>query len=290
MNLKGFATLVVVGFIWIDKACGQANPYGMSEAEGQEMLAIIKQYHLARGSMAYRSAELSRMLGEANYFAQQLNLPTPHPIKFSDIPDCHVTPPWYSGIDRALTNTSIHSIIDRIHAAKITVMGTVQTTNYFFAFNKGYLWNVVRLHDPAMNPENFVSLVGVPSLINDTQAYQLAVKWLASVSIDVPAMEKKHKPNTSQQSFYCPQCPKGTANTVLLPIYYVKWGEDQTPVVKITILGTTKQLMELQIQGEEVSSRPQMLITNAFELCSIPDPPIKHLQRQPEYQTNAPSP
>ena len=72
-------------------------------------------------------------------------------------------------------------------------------------------------------------------------------------------------------------------NQIMLPIFDVKWGEGQVPfygvAAKVTILGTTKELMGLRIGDEMLSRRPQMIITNAFELSSTPDPPLKQLQR-----------
>jgi len=283
MNIKQLIVFLIVSFVWIGFVFGQANSYGMSDKDGQDILVLIKQFNLVRGSMAYRSAELPRMLGEVNYFSEQLKLPTPHPIKVSDIQQCHVIQPWYAGMNDSLKNTNIPSPIDRIRSAKVTVMGTVETTNFFFAFNKGYLWNVIHAHESAMNPENFINLVGVPSLVNDTQSYQLAIQWLSAVSVDIPKLEKKFKPQISQQSLNYPQ---GTTNIVLLPIYYVQWGESPMPLAKVTILGTTKELIELKIQGDEISSRQQMVITNAFELCSKPDPQLINLKKT--IQTNSP--
>lgn len=267
--------VITIGFIWIGIALGQSNP----DANGLDMLALIRQYNLASGSIAYKAAELPRMLGEANYFVEKLKLHTPHPIKVSDIQECVVSPPWFSGLNQSLENTNIISPLDKIRAAKVTIMGTIQTTNFFYAFKNGYLWNVVRLHKPEMDPENFVNLIGIPSLINQEQAYQLSVKWLSAVSVDVPAMEKKYKSRISQQSFNFPQ---GTTNNTSLPIYYVQWGE----VAKVTILGTKKELIELSIRGEEVSKRPQMVITNAIELCSTPNPQVRKLPSS--LQTNSP--
>jgi len=267
--------VISIGFIWIGIALGQSNP----DASGHDMLALIKQLNLASGSMKYKSTELQRMLGEVNCFSEQLKLPTSHPIKLSDIQECVVSPPWFSGLNRSLENTNILSPIDKIRVAKVTIMGSIQTTNFFYAFKNGYLWNVVRLHEPEMDPENFVNLVGIPSLINQEQAYHLSVKWLSAVSVDVPAMEKKYKPQISQQSF---NFPYGTTNNVSLPIYYVQWGE----VSKVTILGTKKELIELSIQGEEISKRPQLVITNAIELCSTPNPQMRKLQSP--LQTNLP--
>jgi len=73
----------------------------------------------------------------------------------------------------------------------------------------------------------------------------------------------------------------------MLPIFDVKWGEGDTPPVKVTVLGSTKELLELQINDVSFSKRPLLIITNAMELNSRPNPPVMHLQRPPADQTNS---
>lgn len=286
--MKSIIAIVVAGMLLSGELWGQVtNPYGLSEKDGLELLDLIKQHNLVRGSMGFRSAEFARMLGEANFFTERLRLPAPYPIKEADVKDFHVSPPWYSGLDRSLKNTNIPSPIDRIRAAKVTVMGNIQTANFVFAFNNGYLWNVVRLHEPAMNPSQFIKLAAKPSLINKAQAYQLATQWLTAVAVDVPALERKYK--SSFYQWFIWGSPAQT-NKLMLPIFDVKWGEDQMPLkdslaAKITVLGTTKELMEMQLQDESFSHRPQMIVTNAFDLCDAPDPQAIHLNTQ---KTNSP--
>jgi radical SAM superfamily enzyme with C-terminal helix-hairpin-helix motif len=63
--------------------------------------------------------------------------------------------------------------------------------------------------------------------------------------------------------------------------FEVGWGEGDTPPVKVTIDGNTKELLAIDMQIASFSHRPLMIITNAVELNSIPDPPVKHLQGVP---------
>lgn len=209
-------------------------------------------------SIAYKAAALQLMLGEANYFSRNLSLPTPHPIQVTDVKKSYVSPPRFG------------------------FGGTIETTNFLFAFyQEGILYDVCRME----NGENYLAvskyeeLAVTPSLLNGIQAYQLATQWLTAVSVDVVGLERKHKAIISQQPFHYPR--SGT-NVVLLPIYYVSWGEGDTPPVRITLLGTTKELMELRLEDSSFSRRPPLVVTNAWELNSIPDPPVKQLQRVPQ--------
>jgi hypothetical protein len=288
--MKGLIIFAIAGFglVWI--APGQTNQLGISDADGQEILALIHKYHLVQTSLAYQSAELPRMLAEANFFAERLKLPVPHPIQLSDVKDFHVTAPWYSGLERGLQNTNITSPIVRIRAATVTLDGAIEMTNFSFFFTKGKMWNAVRLHEPSMNPYQFHELATQPSLIDTAQAYQMATQWLRAIAVDVPALESRYKLTFYQWRVWS---SSAQTNKLLLPIFDIKWGEGQMQfadetAAKITILGTTKELMELQLQDGEFSHRPQMIISNAFELCSIPDPPIKQLQSLSMSPTNSP--
>jgi hypothetical protein len=177
MNTK--ILLVFAGFVFNGLVWGQTNPYGISDADGREIMAMIKSNHLANVSLAYKAAVIPRMLEEVNYLSERLNLPMPHPIQNSDIKSIHVTPPWYSGIDSSTLNTNILSPIARIREAKVTIRGVVETTNFIFSLDKGKLLYVCRME----NGNNYINDARLdewrtkPSLINSNQAYQLATQW-----------------------------------------------------------------------------------------------------------------
>jgi hypothetical protein len=295
--MKRLISFVAIGFVLIGVTKAQTNKLGITDAQGQDILALIRKYHLVRGSLAYRSAVIPRMLTEANFFSERLKLPGWHPIQLSDVKDCYVSPPWYSGLDRGLQNTNIAAPIARIYAAKVSVGGMIETTNFVFSFEKGKLLYVCRME----NGENYIDdskldkWKTMPSLIDESQAYQLATQWLASVDVDMIALGKLKW--TIHQLRYL---PRGATNAVEMPFYYVDFGSKHyhwppgssmkdydEPLIEVKILGATKELMELRIADETLSRRPQMIITNALELASIPDPPMKQLQRPPMSQTNS---
>jgi len=98
------------------------------------------------------------------------------------------------------------------------------------------------------------------------------------------ALEQKYKVHFYQWFFWN---PLGTTNKCMLPIFEVKWGEGDIPAMEVTILGSTKELMELRMEDDSVSRRPPLIVTNVTELNSDPYPPMKHPQHAVAAQTNS---
>lgn len=276
--------------------------------EAQELLAMIAEYHLAKQPvpLAYESVAVQLMLGEANYVADKLKLPTPRPIQPTDIQYHYISPPWYSmlkettrpyGPITVFSNRIFDTNIPREQRArsfKVCLRGTIETTNFLFVFNKGRLSDVEHIagHDLQYYPDDIEKLIGKPSLINDAQAYEIATQWLNAVDIDVWAMEKKYPPQVNQLSVL----PVNSTNVVKVPMYFVHWGWEHfvngdanhsvisNSLVEVKILGTTKELMELRLPDSlfsdtSFSKRPSLLITNAIDLLRMGNPPAKHLER-----------
>jgi hypothetical protein len=283
--MKKFAILVVGCLALIQTFLAQAAPAHLTDSESDELLGVIKKLQLAKTSLAYRSTAVQHMLQEANYFSVQLNLPTPHPIQIRDIDDIHVTPLWYSKIE----NTNLASAVERVLHAKFVVGGFIETTNFCFFFQGGRLWSVVNRVQHMERFDLYPVWAKTASLISSNGAVQLATQWLASVDIEVGALEKKHIPKVEQQWFWNQpglnvHHPPGDTNKTVLPIFSVTWGGD---AVQVKILGTTNELMELRVGDSTFSHRPLLIITNAIELNNIPDPPLKHLERSPASETTS---
>jgi hypothetical protein len=228
-------------------------------------------------------------------------LPTKRPIQATDIQYQYlwIAQPWYSLIRNEQTtpltiineygtnifNTSIPREA-RLRALKFGVMGTMETTNFFFSFRNGKLCEVLRLSEHSIEyyAHDLDKLVGKPSLIDTNGAYQLATQWLAAVDMDMTALGKLKW--TVNQLHYLAH---GATNAVALPLYYVDFGNKHYPasgnlhafdesLITVEVLGTTKELQDLKIKDLSFSRRPQMLITNALELLRTPDPSEKSLQ------------
>ena len=181
--MKLFISIALWAFVLLPAmATDTAN-----NAEGDELLALIKKYHLTQTSAAYRSTAGPQMLEEANYFSERLRLPTPHPIRITDISDFYVTPPWYSKIE----DTNLESPMARFRTAKFVIGGFIETTNFAFSFSKGRLFGI---HNRVNHDERFSmysTWAQTPSLIDSNGAIQLATQCLASINVDVSALNNK---------------------------------------------------------------------------------------------------
>jgi hypothetical protein len=180
----------------------------------------------------------------------------------------------------------------RLRALEIGADGTIETTNIFFSVYHGRLGEVMRISEHSIEryARDLDQLVGKPSLINDAQAHQLATQWLATVDIDVAALEKQ-KWVVHQLRYLA----KGATDAVTLPLYYVDFGsvhyhfgtnapnmqDFDEPMVHVEILGTTKELQDITIHNGAFSRRPLLLITNALDLARMHDPVVKRMEAMP---------
>ncbi|MEI8289757.1 MAG: hypothetical protein WCH99_09810 [Verrucomicrobiota bacterium] len=223
-------------------------------------------------SLAYKAVVIQLALSEANYTADHLNLPTPHPIQMADLTQALVSAP------------------------KIKNFGArLETTNFYFTFPDGKLFAVVNKEKHMERFDLYPTWAKTPSLINSNGAYQQATQWLAAIDVDVGALEKKYSSQMKiEQMYFWNQPglgvvhPPGDTNKTMLPIFNVTWGEGgktEYPV-QVRILGTTKELMELHLFDSSFSRRPPLLITNAEELNNIKNPPEMRLQQLTPLQIN----
>ncbi|MBU6408841.1 MAG: hypothetical protein KGR98_00510, partial [Verrucomicrobia bacterium] len=185
----------------------------------------------------------------------------------------------------------------RLRALEFGPKGYIETTNFQFGFYNGTLSHVMRLsaHQVERYANNLDGLVGKPSLIDTNGAYQFATQWLAAVDVDVVDLNKL-KWDVHQLRYL----PRHATNSVLLPIYYVDFGNKHypaignlqafdAPLVSVEVLGTTKELQDLRINVNDLSlsRRPLLLITNALDLIRAPNPPTEQLKKAPSLQTNS---
>ncbi len=268
----------------------------LTDAQMQEMYGgMIPEIN--HSTLAYRAAAMQKMLQEANYFADRLKLPTPHPIQVNDIRNPWIVQPWFGLIqDSNGPITSFGSNIydsklpreGRLRSLQLAAGGTIETTNFFFSFyDGGKIREVQRIDEHLMEryAHRLDELIGKPSLINEAQAHELATQWLAAVDVDVAALGKQKW--TVNQLHYL---ARGATNYVTLPLYYVNFGsihytngpenvkEFDEPMVEVEILGTTKELQDITINDLSFSRRPLLIISNALDLIRTPDPSVKQLK------------
>lgn len=261
-----------------------------------EMTALLT--NLNHGAkLAWRAAVVQKMLEEANWTAARLNLPLKRPIQAIDIRDEYISSPWFSLLHDTnwfpdtvfgthICDTNIPRE-QRLQALKVGTSGRINAANFEFGFEQGRLCRITRMDDSETEyyARRLDELVGKPSLIDTNGAYQLATQWLAAVDMDMPALNKL-KWTVNQLHYKA----RGATNYVTLPLYYVDFGNRHYPahgnlhaydesLVSVEILGTTKELQDLEFTHElSLSRRPLLLITNILELNRIPNPAPKQLQ------------
>ncbi len=301
--MKSFVLIFICGILAQTASAqlsGAQNP--VQQAEFMAMLTNLNH----GASLVWRAAMIQRMVQEANYFADRLKLPTKLPIEVTDIQVDHIPSPSFCVLQQARPSYYPNTIFgthiydtnipreQRLRALKIGLSGQITTTNFKFAFAQGRLRQVVRLSEPDVEyySRNLDKLVGQLSLIDTNGAYKLATQWLATVGVDVPALERQFGHSVNQLLY----SPRGATNAVLLPLYYVGFGTNNSPkwkpasydpAVEVEILGTTKELQDLEINDTSFSRRPLLLITNALELTQTLNPSVKQLQNPATAQAYA---
>lgn len=194
----------------------------------------------------YKATALQLMLGEANFASQQLQLPTPHPIEITNVVWGHVSPPT------------------------LRFGGAINTTNFNFCINdKGKLWQIVKLEDghEYLSTDKVIELRAQrpKSQIDNDGAYQFSKKWLLAMDVDVAGIEAKYKHQVEQLKV---SDPPGSTNLITLPVFFVKWGD----VAKVTILGSTKELMELVVNDSLYLRRPAIVVPKELNNVEGPKP------------------
>ena len=282
------------------------NPWKPTDSQRREMEVMMTNFP---PSLAWRAAIIQKMMMEANFAANRLHLSGHHPIQIGDIADSYVAPPWTSIIYELhppylpvnaygsnIYNSNI-ALKKRLQALEFGPTGRIDTTNLDFGFLNGRLCGIMRLSAPQVEryAHNLGSLIGEPSLINKMQAYELATQWLAAIDVNMKAISKLKW--TIHQLHYK---ARGSTNYVTLPLYYLHFGNIHYPAknnlkafnvpqISVEILGTTKELQNLNIHDLSLIHRPPLLITNVLDLVHTPNPPENNLKRLSDMHSNVSS-
>jgi hypothetical protein len=209
-------------------------------------------------------------LSSANYILERLNL-DPKPIGPRDIVGLYLSTP---NLDKKPMMPGI----------------TFQTTNFGFIFDEGGLICVRNMKTNIEEVEHYKEWAKMPSLIGSNEAYHLATNWLARVSVDISALNKKYEAHVGQPFFwgdqgtnkaYPPGWGIGT-NKITLPLYYVTWGDTNNEAAKVGIFGPTKQLMGLTIEDQSLLTRMFIVVTNQKELMAMTNVPQRMIATNPD--------
>jgi hypothetical protein len=218
-------------------------------------------------TLAYKHVAFVVMLALANDFCDKAQLPIERPLVIADVrPGSHVSPPRLMGFG-----------------------GSVIIGSHFFGFNNGYLANFKKL-EPKLNSDSAYQtrnrqLAGLKSEVDAKGAYQLATNWLIKIGIDMEALESKHGHKVAQRSFLKhsggTQPLAGNSNDVVwLPVFDIEWGRKEVrsqsetyplPLLVVTILGPTKELIGMHITDDSVVGGARQPINNIEKLLAIAD-------------------
>jgi hypothetical protein len=234
------------------------------------MTNIIAYLHT---TLAYQSAAMQLMVGQANYDAQQLHLREALPIA---VP----------------ANTNTWSVA----MPPDGVTGGFATSNYVYRFSAGKVAWIQKKPRPRGAAGDAAE--NLPSLVDTNGAYQLATQWLAAVAVDVPALESKYphsvvqlgvrpsvvrnRPGGTNRVVHQASTSFTTRSKIAPPLFRVAWGGGRgTPTalartalqVSVEILGSTKECTSLRIQNPEWIKAPPLQVTNAAALLGTPPPP-----------------
>ena len=231
-------------------------------------------------TVAYQTAALQLMVGQANFVAKQLDLKEPLPI---------VIP--------ADTNNW------EVEPLPMGIGGYLSCSNYSFEFSKGQLRSIRKrdwLKKISPPVQNVLDLGDRSSLLDTNSVYQLATQWLASISVDISSLVQTSPPAIFQvigrKRDARGRLLPGDENIVTAPLFMIAWGEDpvnsilherfkslnrplhppsRMSPVYMEILGTTREIIELDIHDESLFKSAPLQLANAAELLG-PLPSKQH--------------
>ena len=211
------------------------------------------------------------MLADANRIAQELDLPCKKPILIEAIKKPFVRHP------------------DLRDEGKPDFGGLITSSNFTFSFIRGKCWKIVRLNlFPNRKPYEYIDplpyladLAKAPLKVSTNGAYSLATNWLTRFKVSLPELEAKYKPLVYQLEYLS---EKG--EHLKTAIYYVQWGPGSDGAVKVSLLGTTGELMELNVDDESLNHQPPINLPNWKELMATSE---RKLQKPSDGKTVKPS-
>jgi hypothetical protein len=191
---------------------------------------------------AYRKEALELVIKDANRVAQELNLPEQLPITETNLVTSHISPPRM--------------------AQGLKTIGTITTSNYVYAPFAGHGFSLVRTRFQ----EEYILLqkeyLWPMSRMDTNAAYESATQLLKAASINVKALN--HDCSLTIRAF----TPEGEHGSHFVPVYWVSWGKDGSPVASVELFEPTKTIRQMQVNKPEYFLRKPLEITNLDFLLS----------------------
>jgi hypothetical protein len=216
---------------------------GLISAEEEAVLRRLPDWRFT--TKAYQEEALRMLLEEANSAARELGLKENLPILKNDLIEVHIGSP-----------------------ARIA-LGTISTTNYAYVAGVGRAFSSLVLRDRIGTFERARAKYTWPiSRMDTNHAFQVATQLLASVRIDVAALNR--------------ECSIGVGASILeetdgrsfVPIYWVAWGKSGRTPASIEFLEPERSVRQIHIYEPRYILRKPAIIPNLAELLGQTNAPI----------------
>jgi hypothetical protein len=208
--------------------------------------------------LAYRYVAVAAMLAELNFCSDQLNLPVIHPID-----------------ENTVTNAIVYQ------PTKLAPFcGRIDTADYMFSFiPSGKLRLIQRIHMwDGIRKDIEKHLSRIKAVVDADGVSRLARDGLRAIDVDVDRLDRDWPVTVRQRSYFA------TNGLFALPLFDVKWGDWQKPVVFIVIAGNSGDFLALHLSDDTYSHRPKELLRNEDDLLAISDE--EFLKYTPEQRSN----
>jgi hypothetical protein len=206
--------------------------------------------------IAYKLAMTQLMVDHVNRIALDLDLPCKKPIYTQEIQRVFVANPLLGGTVPDLG-------------------GTITGSNFEFSFTSGKCWYIFK--HTLSNGRSYLSgdpmmeLLDVPLKVTTNAAYALATNWLTCFKINMAALHARYPLQVGQQEVY-----DEDGNLRRTAVFSVRWGSGDENVVKVRLLGTTGELLELRVNDPRLNGQSPLQLPNWRELMKTPE---KQLER-----------
>jgi serpin B len=207
---------------------------------------------------AYKKEALRLVLAEANRVAQELQLPEKLPIEETNLVSIYIANPWV-GIGSGLG------------------IGNITTSNYTYYMTVGGKFSYLTKRNLDQDFDCLKAEYQWPlSRIDTNAAYQLAIKWMTAVSMDVRGL------NNCPHIEISPWIPED-AKDYFVPVYRIRWSVKANQpytdnvgnkyewhsIASVELLLPTKDLRQLRVEESKYILRKPLEVTNLDYLLGL---------------------
>lgn len=204
---------------------------------------------------AYQNEALRLVIQEANKVAKEMNLSEALPISESTLAHAFIGPFGYNYLNKRL--------------------GNVTTENYFYGVAQNFKFSDLVKKDLDGHCIRYREKHQSPlSQLDTNSAYQLATQWLATLRIDVKALNAECEVQTDIDRHWNELKPGEEftkTNATFVPIYYVSWlSTNQSEIIRskaqVHLFLPTKTLLQLNVGDAKYILRQPLIFTNLAAL------------------------